>query len=194
MKNIAILGLVLLSGCSMFTPPMEQPVIEDKLNRGFIDDSSAVGTLSLTPERRVVLVHFGNDRFCAEGPTEVGQDISKLTQATASAIDGTGKKIGLGALIAGNYANSVLNKRSQGVQLFMANSYFLCQMYMNKAITGTQLLEAQTQLLNSIGPIIVEEIPLLYAQDAQMRSEFNALNFGAILNAGEGNPELPDSE
>ena len=191
MKSVWPISIValLLNGCSMFTPPLEKPVIEEKLNRGFIDDSSAVGTLSLTPERRVVLVSFQNNRFCAEAPTEVGQDISKLVQAAANASDTTGQTIGLGALIAGNYSNSVLNKRSQGVQLFLANAYFLCQMYMNNAITGAQLLEAQVQLLNAVGPIITQELPLLYAQEQDARTTFQQLDFSAILNAGENEKE-----
>lgn len=117
MKYLTVLILALLSGCAVFTPPLEHPVIEEKLNRSFIDDTSAVGTISLTPERRVVLVQFQNNRFCAEAPTEVGSNISKLVEATASADDSTGREIGLGALLAGNYSNAVLNKRSQGVQL-----------------------------------------------------------------------------
>lgn len=180
--------LFFLSGCALFTPPTERPVIEDKLNRGFIDDSSAVGTLSVTPERRVVLVNFANDRFCAEAPTEVGQDISRLVQATADAEDAAGQSIGLGAVIAGNYSNAVLNRRSQGVQLFQSNAYFLCQMYMNGAITGRELLETQIHLLNSVGPLIEQEIPLLYAEEREATESFRALDFDEILEAAnDGN-------
>lgn len=79
--------IIVISGCSIFISPNQIPVIEEKLNRDFIDDSSAVGTLSLTPERRIVLVNFFNNRFCAEVPAEIGQDISQLIKATANAKD-----------------------------------------------------------------------------------------------------------
>lgn len=186
--------LFFLAGCSYFTPPNERPVIEDKLNRGFIDDSGAVGTLSLTPERRVVLVHFGNERFCAEAPTEVGQDISRLVQAAANASDAAGQKIGLGAVIAGNYSNSVLNRRTQGVQLFQSSSYFLCQMYMNEAIDGPQLLEAQIQLINAVAPLIEKEIPLIYRDAMDAATTFQPLDFDAIIRSGGGGEFYRDGD
>ena len=72
-----LLVVIAVSGCSYFTRPLEQPVIEEKLNESFLSKAE-VGTLSLTPERRVVLVNFNNKRFCAEPPTEVGNDLSSL--------------------------------------------------------------------------------------------------------------------
>jgi len=184
MRSLLASLLLLISGCSMFTPPSERPVIEDKLNRGFFDDSDAVGTLSLTPERRIVLVNFKNNRFCAEAPTEVGQDISKLIKATADAESKTGQRIGLGAVAAGNYSNSVLNRRTQGVQLFLANSYFMCQMYMNEAIDKKELLKTQIQLLNAVAPLIEKELPLMYQQQQKgLASSFRPLDFAKILSA-----------
>lgn len=188
MSYILIIIILLISGCSLLTPPMERPVIEEKLNSG-IFDKSAVGTLSLTPDRRVVLVNFENNRFCAEAPTEVGQDISKLIKAAVDAQSGTGQKIGLGAVVAANYSNSVLNKRTQGVQLFQANSYFMCQMYMNGAIKGEQLLRMQIELLNAVGPLIAKELPILYKQEKAASIEFNALDFEKIIGT---NPEVPE--
>ena len=52
---IAILIALNIQGCAIFTKPLEQPVIEAKLNSAWLS-KTAVGTLSLTPERRVVLV------------------------------------------------------------------------------------------------------------------------------------------
>lgn len=159
-----IVIMVLVSGCSWFTRPMEQPVIEDKLNSGWFNRDSAVGTLSLTPERRVVLYNFRNGRLCAEGPTEVGMDLSRLFKATASLDNGKETKLGLDALSKINSTNAVLNKRSQGVQLFQAYAYFMCQMYMNEAIDKDEFNKSQSMMFEKVIPLIEKEMPLLYRQ------------------------------
>lgn len=163
--KVASAGLIylLLHGCAYFTPPLERPVIEEKLNAS-IFSPGMVGTLSLTPERRVVLVNFYRNRFCAEAPTEVGSDVSRFFQATAEADVPSEVKAKIGAIMAAASSNSVLNRRTQGMQLFLANSYFVCQMYMNGAINEKQLLEYQMSVFNSAASLIEKEIPLLYKQ------------------------------
>ena len=157
---------VFLSGCSYFTRPLEQPVIEKQLNRSLFR-SAQVGTLSLTPERRVVLVNFRNNRFCAEAPTEVGLDMSSLLKITAQASKGDELKAGLEAISAAASNNAVLNKRTQGMQLFLANAYFICQMYMNQAINEVTLIKLQLETLNSIAPLIEKEVDLMYQNQAK---------------------------
>jgi len=163
MKKIipALAMLIVAQGCSTFTRPLDQPVIEEKLNKHLFA-SASVGTLSLTPERRVVLVNFRNNRFCAEAPSETGIDVSKVIKATLEA-----KKEGVGnataeAIAASTNNNYVLNKRSQGVQLFLANSYFTCQMYMNGGIDEGQLIQMQLETLKVVAPLINFELPLMY--------------------------------
>jgi len=158
---ICIGVLILNSGCAFFTPPLERPVIEDKLNPAWLSPGT-VGTLSLTPERRVVLVNFATERFCAEAPTEVGIDLAKILNASGSADATSQGNIALGLLIGSSSGNTVLNKRSQAVQLFLANSYYTCQMYLNGAISGQQLVTLQLETLNSIAPVLEKELPLLY--------------------------------
>ena len=160
--KILLLGMfAFLSGCTLFTNPMGQPVIEAKLNASLFS-AAEVGTISLTPERRVVLVNFTNHRFCAEAPTEVGIDMSHLLKIAANASKAD-IKVGLEAIRAAATSNSVLNKRTQGMQLFLANAYFICQMYMNSAINEAQLMELQLITLNSVTPLIEKEISLMYA-------------------------------
>lgn len=156
--------LMLLSGCAFFTPPLERPVIEDKINPRWLTPGT-VGTLSLTPERRVVLVNFDTKRFCAEAPTEVGIDMSRILNANGGADATSQGKIALGLLIGSSSGNAVLNKRSQAVQLYLANSYYSCQMYLNGAISGEQLVEIQLETLNSIAPLLESELPYLYNQE-----------------------------
>jgi hypothetical protein len=150
-----------IQGCSLITRPLEMPVIEEKLNHSMFAKAT-VGTLSLTPERRVVLVNFNNNRFCAEAPTEVGIDIAAISKLTAAVSEGKIGKAELETLFARTSQNAVLNKRTQGMQLFLANAYFACQMYMNGGIDERQLLEMQFQTLRIIEPLILEELKYLY--------------------------------
>lgn len=160
---VGLAGVV--SGCSVFTPPQEQPVIEETLNSSFLWKAK-IGTLSLTPDRRVVLVNFDSGKFCAEAPTEVGSDLSRAFKAVAEADVPAQVKanVGMAAVLSSN--SSVLNRRTQGMQLFLANSYFVCQMYMNNAITARELLAYQKQVFDSAAVIIKAELPYMYKQAA----------------------------
>lgn len=159
----AIVGVLTLQGCSHFTKPLEHPVIEEKLNPRW-GLSATVGTLSLTPERRVVLVNFRNNRFCAEAPTEIGLDLASTIGAKLEG--GMKETADIKAAIESALASSnlVLNKRTQGMQLFLANAYFTCQMYMNGGLDERQLLEMQFQTLKIVEPLISAELMYMYNQ------------------------------
>lgn len=161
--QVAALAL-LLQGCAFFTKPLEQPVIEEKLNPAWLAPAT-VGTLSLTPERRVVLVNFRNNRFCAEAPTEVGLDLANALKASIEAARGDEVKIGAAIERALTAQNNVLNRRTQGMQLFLANAYFTCQMYMNGGLDERQMLEMQFQTLKIVEPLIAAELPYLHRKD-----------------------------
>ncbi|WP_250657528.1 hypothetical protein [Alkalimarinus coralli] len=169
-KLIILLSIVAASGCSFFTPQINDPVIEDKLGPSFWTKRENIGTLSLTPERRVVLVNFFNQRFCAEAPSETGLDLSNIINATGSADASAQGNIALGLLIGSSSGNSVLNKRSQAVQMFLANSYYTCQMYMNGAISGEQMVEFQIKTMNQIIPVLMAELPLLYGSNEPLQT------------------------
>jgi hypothetical protein len=167
MKPLVALLLVCagIQGCSLITRPLDMPVIEEKLNRSLFANAS-VGTLSLTPERRVVLVNFSNNRFCAEAPTEIGIDVAVLNKLKGAASQGDKIKAEGEYLNAATNQNAVLNKRTQGVQLFLANSYFACQMYMNGGIDERQLLQMQFQTLQITVPLIEAELKYLYKDES----------------------------
>ena len=201
--GILSISVFLLVGCSLFTNPNEQPVIEEKLNRSLFSKAE-VGTLSLTPERRV-LVNFGNGRFCAEAPTEVGLDISRLFKLAAKANTGDELKAGFEAISAANSSNAVLNRRTQGMQLFLASAYFSCQMYMNDAITRKELIDIQMRALEAAGPLIKLEIELMpELAIAQQKKEQQGSDPGAefldnnssldTIAGGEGSVEDEESE
>jgi hypothetical protein len=180
MKPLVALLLICagIQGCSLITRPLDMPVIEEKLNRARFTNAS-VGTLSLTPERRVVLVNFSNNRFCAEAPTEIGIDVAALNKLKTDLSQGD-KKAGLEYVGAASNQNAVLNKRTQGVQLFLANSYFACQMYMNGGIDAAQLLQMQFETLKIAVPLIRAELKYLYKdQSKETDSEAKATDSAA---------------
>ena len=181
MRNLTLLVLVLLSGCTYFTKPLDQPVIEEKLNSRLLS-KGVVGTLSLTPERRVVLVNFNSNRFCAEAPTEIGIDVNKILKVAATASKGDELEAGLNAVAASARNNTVLNRRTQGMQLYLASSYFICQMYMNEAISNRDAVELNLRTLKSVEPLIMHEIQLMYDNDAFDPPEFEASD---VINVPE---------
>ena len=146
-----------LGGCSLFTRPMEKPVIEDSIRKGYFKGAE-IGILSLTPERRIVLHNFKTGRFCAENPTEVGVDMASASKLLASADlpDKTKGELGLALAAASN--NSVLNRRTQGMQLFMASSYSICQLYLNGGISPEEFIERQTHIFNESAKLIEVEL------------------------------------
>ena len=166
MKPLVALLLICagIQGCSLITRPLDKPVIEEKLNRAMFTNAS-VGTLSLTPERRVVLVNFSNNRFCAEAPTEIGIDVATLNKLKGDMSQADQTKFGMELMTKATNQNAVLNKRTQGVQVFLANSYFACQMYMNGGIDAGQLLKMQFETLQIAVPLIEAELKYLYRDD-----------------------------
>lgn len=90
---LALLIAACSQGCAYLTKPLEQPVIEEKLNPRWLSKAT-VGTLSLTPERRVVLVNFKENRFCAEAPTETGIDLASAISASVDVSKGDTASIG----------------------------------------------------------------------------------------------------
>jgi len=165
--SMFVLGAA-LQGCAYLTPPLEQPVIEEKLNPTF-GTPGLVGTLSLTPERRVVLVNFDTKRFCAEAPTEVGIDLSALRKFSADLAKTDKASIGAELIAAVAAQNNVLNRRSQGMMLLLANGYYGCQMYMNGAITKEELLKLMRASMDDAREVIKEEIKYLYKDPAAQK-------------------------
>lgn len=192
MKPLVALLLICagIQGCSLITRPLDMPVIEEKLNRAMFSNAS-VGTLSLTPERRVVLVNFSNNRFCAEAPTEVGIDVATLNKMKGELSQGEQTKIGGELETKATNLNVVLNKRTQGVQVFLANSYFACQMYMNGGIDAAQLLKMQFETLKITVPLIEAELKHLYKDEPKAAEPEAKLPQGdTIIKKAE---ELTDS-
>jgi hypothetical protein len=188
---LVLLALISLSGCAFLTPPKERPVIEDKVK--------GVGVLSVTPERRTVLVLDENtpSKFCAEPSPDVAEGITSTLRALAEAAvkDESGKTIEASAEIAKNFSSSIntLFIRSQGIQYFRDGSFALSQALQNKAITPSQFAVLLTTLLDKSESLIKDEIPqikelkeLQILQDTQKaRDESVKSSSDAKLSADE---------
>lgn len=162
--TLVILASGSVASCSVFTRPQEKPVIEEG-QRTFFFAPTSLGVLAVTPERRVILHNFSNGRFCAENPTEVGIDLSSAIRVIASADIQDKSKAEIGLALAAASRNSALNKRSQGMQLYLAGVYSLCQMYMNNAIDETSLVEQQLKLVERAAELIKYEFQYFYRQE-----------------------------
>ena len=160
----ALLACAICSSCSLLTRPMERPVIEEG-QRTFFFAPTSLGVLAITPERRVVLRNFSNGRSCSENPTEVGIDLSSAAKAVASAELQDKVKADLGLALAAASSNSILNRRSQGMQLYLARAYRICEQYMNGAIDEQTYLERQDSLFSAIIPLIAYELPYFYKDE-----------------------------
>jgi hypothetical protein len=162
MKRIILAGLVLIQGCSLFTPPKAKPVIEERSsNWGW--PAQKVGVMATTPERRVVVFKWPENLFCAEPPADAADNVStSLTAIAEAAAKGKITDVQLG--IASNLATTVkqLFQRSQGVQLYRDGTFMLCIAFLNGLISGTELLTAQEKLLERVVPLVEREIPELH--------------------------------
>jgi hypothetical protein len=178
-------GILSIQGCSFFTNPKEQPIIEDKLG------SSGFRTLATTPERRVVIFNQSAHKFCAEPPADVADN---LASSFASALEGSDGSVKAKAEISKAFASTAkqLFQRSQGVQLYRDGMYSLCQTFINGAIGPGELAQMQATLLEKSSKLIAKEIPYLpylKADNIQMPVAPPPPKLGEL--ADEAQPENP---
>jgi hypothetical protein len=157
----------LLTGCALFTSPMEQPVIQDYVGTYFSDRNNNV--FSLTADRRTVLyVRRAATKHgilvCAEPPADVAQNIASSVRAMAeaSAKDTTGRSVGASAEFSKSLNTSVISLfyRSQGIQLYRDGLFNLCQSYMNGLIESkTEFWTHYDKLIERSFALIAQEIP-----------------------------------
>lgn len=169
---LAIFAIVNLSGCALFSPTSEQPVIEDHITDWI--GRKKIGVLSTTAARREVVFQMPSNRFCAEAPPDIAESLSSslslLAQGSGkeptSSVDVTARLQVAKTLVT---TIATLFRRSQGVQLFRDGSFNLCEAYLNGAIDEPQYFKLHQELLQTAKDIIVQEIPKmtqLKAEDA----------------------------
>jgi hypothetical protein len=157
MKICRILFIVLfclfLQACYFFTAPMENPVIEDRVGLVFREHTS---TLAITPDRRLLILDLNTNRFCAEPPAEVAQNISGALRAALKY-----KEVGVDVAKTLATAEKQLFFRSQGIQFFRDAAYYYCQLYLNGAIDEKSYVEKLGLLIPDTVNLIKQEIPYI---------------------------------
>jgi hypothetical protein len=156
--RILLFVLIGLQACSVFTPPKEKPIIEDRLGR--IQQDRQFGTLAITPERKLVVFRFQEEKFCAEPPADVAENLSSsvklLAQISKGDVGGTGE---FGKALGTSIKQLFI--RSQGVQLYRDASFTLCQAHLNHVIDNAQYIERYDKLLDITKELIMKELPYL---------------------------------
>lgn len=153
-----------LCGCSLLTPPIEKPVIEDH--------SGMLGTFATVAERRMVVTkkiyadnHVENpgykSTFCAEPPPDSTQSIaSSLTAALRADAAHDKSKQSVSAEAARELITTakLMFNRSQGIQLFRDGVYNLCQAQLNEAINKEKYEILFSELLRVSAELVSAEI------------------------------------
>nr|VFK17991.1 MAG: Fibronectin type III domain-containing protein [Candidatus Kentron sp. LFY] len=167
-KRIGIAGIITLftlSGCSIFTPPLEQPLITDYQTRNVLSPHREFGSSSLTASRRMVLFKLRNHDFlrvCAEPPPTVGEELNRAFQAAVSASvkkeTGTKEAEARGNLLSSLATSFKQFEKSKGIQFEQDMLYSLCQLHMNGAITNTDAREFYEIVADRAERILLAEI------------------------------------
>ena len=190
MRTLFLIILVAtLSGCALFSSPKEQPIIEDHANESWFG-SKKLNVFSATAERRVVIVKFPDNKFCAEPPPDVAESlVSSLSLlAQGSAKETTAGEVKARLEATKTLATSIrsLFVRSQGAQFLRDGLYHLCQAYLNKSINEAQYVELYKELLTKSQALIVIELPDMKdkrADDAAKNADAAAADAKAAASA-----------
>lgn len=174
-----------LSGCSVFTSPQLQPVIEDHTSNWF--GMAKMGVYSTTAARREVIVKFPENKFCAEPPPDVAESLasslSLLLQGSVN--DTTDKQASARLEVTRTLSTSIrsLFVRSQGSQVLRDGLFNLCQAYLNGAVTEAEYKDHFNKLVDVSSKLILKELPDMKDKRAE----------DAVLNAAAAAAEANKS-
>lgn len=128
--------LMLSSGCTLFTSPMERPLLVENYTA---KDGRTVMAMAATSDRREVLL-YPNGAACMEAPPDVSENISvSLTnQLSASGKTAAAPTISASDSIAHQVGAAVAYavKPSQGIMLYRNGMSDLCNEWMNRSLRG----------------------------------------------------------
>lgn len=152
LKVIAGMIWILTSlGCGMGMFNANGAIVEDKVGK--------YRTLAVTAERRVITFNEEKNRYCAEPPPDVAQNISTALRYAGKA---TGGKVP--GEVEAEYSKALavaaqrLMNRSQGLQLYRDGMYYLCQAFINDGVSVTDFAAQSTSLLHTAEQLIIHEI------------------------------------
>ena len=156
-----VIAASLLSGCAMFTPPKEKPVIEDHTSNWF--GMNKVSIFSTTAERRETIIKMPDNKFCSEPPPDVAEALTSSFSllAQGSLKDAKTEEVTARLEATKALATSIrsLFTRSQGIQLFRDGAFHLCQAYLNGSINESDYKASLQLLFQETAKLIEKEIP-----------------------------------
>ncbi|MBK9948283.1 MAG: hypothetical protein IPP12_13995 [Nitrospira sp.] len=138
-------------GCGMGMFNANGAIVEDKVGN--------YRTLAVTAERRVIMFNDVKNRYCAEPPPDVAQNISSALSFGAKATAGK-----LPADVEAEYTKALavaaqrLMNRSQGLQLYRDGMYYLCQAFINEGVPVNEFMAQSASLLRTAEELIKHEI------------------------------------
>jgi hypothetical protein len=133
-STIALLGcIVVLPGCSFFSPPAQKPIVSDKVGvlAPNAEGKGEVRTLGISAGRRLLLINAANGRICAEPPPDAAENAASALSLTASLSEK--EKAAVDA--ASKVQFDQLFSRTQGADFFRQAAFHLCLQFMNGALT-----------------------------------------------------------
>ena len=152
-RNFLLTTVLLISGCTLFTPPRENPFLAETFE-ATENKKSMFGMAATDANRRVAILNVISGQICVEPPPEAANTISEAFTALFEAdVQDKGN-------IAANLSQSItqnisqLYRRSQTVQLYRDAVFALCQ----SAINGSIVVDDAT--LASVPVDIREKVAL----------------------------------
>ena len=158
--NFSTLLLCLfLSACGMkkYAP---DPVTSEQFIKN--NKQEIISTLALDPQKRLFITNLNNGRYCSEFPTDVGLD-TNITGKLALSLQKTGADDGDlqdDKQILDQYYP--LDRRSQSLQLFLASSYYYCQLFMNGNLDEKSLITTQLYLFEKTVQLMAYEFQFFH--------------------------------
>lgn len=168
---LLVAAVLLMPGCTeMFRAVSSDPVRVELIDHHLRDDKEpAAATVSLTAERRTVIVSTRGDeagRFCAEPPPDVASDLLSALGASIKT------KAAEGALNSVYSESAVkLADRSTALDIYRTGTYVLCQYHLNGGIDGSQLNKNFELLTTQVITALIES----YKQPRQVIADGNRL-------------------
>lgn len=152
----AVVGMIWILtslGCGMGMFNANGAIVEDKVGH--------YRTLAVTSERRVIMFNDAKNRYCAEPPPDVAQNISSALSFGVKATAGK-----LPADVEAEYTKALavaaqrLMNRSQGLQLYRDGMYYLCQAFINEGVSVDGFVKQSESLLKTSEDLIRHEITI----------------------------------
>ena len=180
MKSIIlVIATLTLAGCGAISSGLKTETETMRANKA--GDKQEIGMFAIQANARVIIANVNEGRFCAEPPPE-----TQTTESTSfrlmleAALDSEEDTAKIEAFRAFSQGLRQLYKRSHTNQLYRDSSYYLCQAYLNGALTDKNIKlflnmlvsETETQEQKSISAQAKKLIDQIDAQTTDIKGAY----------------------